>query len=681
MAKITPETRSKALNFVKESKEKYRSQRISLEDKWEEFEQAWRVLYEQNNHAYKGDSKYATPIIHDNIEAIVARGAEASIFNDKAVDIETAPDQRQKAEVYKVLATKQAELQDIDHKKEMLWRIMAKYGTAFVKETWIEDIESVKTRTIEQLPVLDEDGNPVFDEMGQPIIEQNVVEKETDQLQYIGPGYDVIKSINDIFIDRYVEDVQDQPIVIHRYFIDWQTIDQGVKDGVYEKDIAERIKEKPFVASIEDKSIAEQVSEGLNEYNTVEGMKRLWEVYEGWADFDLYDKGEEIPCLITVVNDQVLGIRENPYWHKQKPFLQCKYREKEGEAYGMGAVEPVLNLWYDYNDTMNQINDARAFVLNPVMIERAGIKDKVGDESIYPGKKLIVKQPGDIQPLPMDLNQITGGIQALLELEQRINRGMGVTNLLNGTGDDSDLDQTWRATKTVIAQADKKFKRIAIRFEQDMWRSWLRMGLKLNAQLLDTLEPYFNDLPIDMPVDPQQIIGSYRFSVKGVEHFFDMQDRLEKTMLFADRSVGKPWVNPMALDMQIAEMMGLKDIDQIIVQPPPQEPTPAKPASISISLNPKDGAAVATTAAQVLQQNGYNIDLNQALDDADILTERTAPTSLVNSGILPDDIEEDIIENADDESVDKKIQAATGIDPGTQAIEKAKSVNKKANSK
>jgi len=675
--KISAVTKDSALNFVMESKEKYRSQRVELEDKWQQFEYAWRAIYDPSHHSYKGDSKYANPIILDNIEAIVARGSEVCLFNDKAIDIEAPGEENQKAEVYKILAAKQAELQDIEGKKEMAWRIMAKYGTTFVKQTWLEEYEEVTSRQVQQMSVLDENGDMVLDEAGQPLVQEAVVEETNKEIQYIGSSYELLKNVQDIYIDRYIEDIQDQPIVVHRMLLDWKAIDDGVKAGVFSKEVAERIKESPYIDSTEDQSIAEQVTSGSTEYNVINGSKKVYEAYEGWCTFDLYDNDEEIPTVITIVNDNVLGIRENPYWHKQYPFLVGKYREKEGEAYGMGAIDPVIDLWYDYNDTMNQVNDGRAFVLNPVVLERAGIKSVKGDSEIYPGMKIPVKQPGDYAPFPMDLQQIGTGIESLRDLESRINRGMGVTNLLNGTGDDSDLDETWRATKTAISQSDKKFKRIAIRFEQKLWQQWLKMGLKLNAQLLDTLDPYFNDLPINMPVDPSQIIGNFKFSVKGVEHFFDLQDRLEKTIAFANMSTGKPWVNSQKLDEQIADMMGIKDIEKVIVTPPPAEKEPKKPANVSISLNPKDGAMISTMAAQVLEQDGYELDLNQALDDAEILIDRTAPTALISSGILPQDIEEDIIENAGNEDVDKKVEVVTGFKPAKGKVKVTESKTKK----
>jgi len=123
--------------------------------------------------------------------------------------------------------------------------------------------------------------------------------------------------------------------------------------------------------------------------------------------------------------------------------------------------------------------------------------------------------------------------------------------------------------------------------------------------------------------------------------------------------------------------MGIKDIEKVIVTPPPVEKEPKKPANLSISLNPKDGAMISTMAAQVLEQDGYELDLNQALDDAEILIDRTAPTALISSGILPQDIEEDIIENAGNEDVDKKVEVVTGFKPEKGKVKVTESKTKK----
>lgn len=667
LKQVPDELKAKALNFVLQSKSTFESQRINVVEKWKEYDKAYRALYDQDKQAYKGDSKYASAQIHDNIEAIVSRICEAVRISDLALDIESdRPEDRFKAELYKKIAIRQSEQQEIEDKKELAARMETIYGTTIVKVPWIKETEMITERIVRIEPVTDDMGQPVLDENGLPRMEQNVYENEREIITYIGAGYEVISDLEDIFWDMFVQNVQDQPIVIHRMISDWKHIKQGVDDGYYFKQTADEVKDTPFNRSDVNQSRSEEVL-GVSKSLDVKGKKKEYELLEAWCKFDYYDDGIEVPCVITVVNNKLLGFRPNPFWHKQYPFLVSKYREVPGEAYGIGAIETILNTWYDYNDCMNQINDARAFSLNPVIITQQNTISDQQDWDIFPGVVWKEKVPGSIRKLEQSLSEIVTGQSILLEMESRINKGMGMTPLLQGQGDAADLeDVTYKGTKTIVNQADKKFKRIVKRFEHNVWRNWLEMDFKLNAQLNDQLY-LFGDIVDPMtgqpigPINAQDVIGEYNFVVRGVEYFFDLQDKLDKTLAFSQTTAGKPWINGMVLDKQIAEMMGIKDINQVIVPPPPPKTEALKPANISVNLDPSKGSGIAMMTAQILQQTGYTVNMNQAIQDTKAMGKLLTPQEQLQAGFLPQGIEEDITaKRTTDPDISKKVEIVTG---------------------
>jgi len=664
------DARSKALHLVEDSRSLFETQRQDIRDRWVKNDKAYRAIYDKNKQAYAGDSKYASPILQNNIETVVGRLSEAVRITDKALDIsadESKPGYQQnkmKAQAYKQIAIKQSEQQDIEDKKDNLLRMEAKYGTCFAKVPWLKEEDVLKQRVVKQDPVLDELGDPVLDERGQQLMGEPYVEEvENDVITYIGPGYEVITDNEDLYMDMFIQNIQDQPVVVHRMLVDETFLDEQVKDGNYYKDEVERLKKNPLQGTNDTTTGTSRSEEVLGQSRVTDDFDeviREYEIFEAWATADIEGNGKIEKMVITTADDKLIGIRANPFWHKKNPFLESKYIEVEGEAFGISAIDGVLDLWYDYNDTMNQMNDAAAFVLNPIIIEFIGNAKSKQSLKVQPGAVWSEKVQGALRILQQDLGTILGGEQRLQAMEQRINTGMGITPLMQGASD--DLDQTWRGTKTVISQGDKKFKQRAKSFEKNMWKDWLEMGFSMNAQLMDT--PFlFVENEQQLQLNMQEVVGEFSFTVSGVDHFFDLAERLEKTMLFSDRSANKPWINNQFLDRQIAEMMNLKDIDQIVIQPPPPPKVPMKPANVSITLNTKDGVGIAMAAAQVMNQNGYEVDVNQILEDANILTDKTAPTALINSGFLPDQLEEDMIENADDEDVDEKVKIVTGVKP------------------
>jgi len=670
---IPDSLQSKAKQFVLQSKSQFESQRIKLVDNWERYDKAYRAIFDNSYQSYNGDSRYASAQIHDNIEAIIARICEAVRISDMALDIYSEKHQdRLKAELYKKIAIRQSEQQEIEDKKELAARIETIYGTTVVKVPWIKETETLTQRVVRLEPEADSMGNIMLDQNGQPIMVQNVYENEETVITYIGAGYEVITDLEDIYWDMFIQDVQDQPIVIHRMLADWKHIQDGVDAGYYFKQTADKIKDQPYQNSNFKNSRSETILGVSNTItNNTEGRKKEYEVLEGWCMFDINNDGVEVPCVITLANNEILGFRENPFWHKEYPFLVSKYREVPGEAYGIGAIQPIINTWYDYNDCMNQINDARNFVLNPVIITQANSISDQQDWDIFPGVIWKERVPGSIRKLEQSLSEIIAGQNILLEMEQRINKGMGVTQLMLGQGDAADLeDVTFRGTQKVMNQSDKKFKRIVKRFEHNVWKKWLEMDFKLNAQLNDQ-EYLFGDVvdpqtgqPLP-PINMQDVVGEYNFVVRGVEYFFDLQDKLDKTIMFSQQSLNKPWINGMVLDRQIAEMMGIKDIDQVIVPPPPQEPAPRKPANVSINLDPSKGAGIAMMVAQALKQDGYTIDMNQTVADTKALGMQLTTPEMLQAGFLPQGIEEDVLtKKSDDPDITKKVEIVTGKNEG-----------------
>lgn len=616
---ITEELLTRAREYVMSSKNSFEAQRTELRETWISNDRAYRCILEPDRN-YQGFDDIASPIVHDNVEAIVARLTESVIpSSTDIVEIKSEGGDSGLIDYREAQLNFQAEKQNVESKIEAVARIATKFGTGFIKCGLINDKRNVLTRqlVLTQTPKVDSDGMPIVDLNGQIMMnskEELQLKNEVDS-QYFGPGYQVISDSEDVYIDRYIEDIQNQPIVIHRFYVDWEHLAQGVKNGIYfEREVLE-IKDKPTKASLlmtRSEEILGTSSKGFNMTSQSQyGKPNLYEIYQAWCDFSIIQKtesGEDVEtvykCVISVINNSVVQLMPNPYFHQMHPFIKFVYRRIEGEAYGESAIDPVLGLYKQYNDIQNQLNDARLLTINPIVIARNTSTDQ--DISIEPGAIWYEREQGDIRPFEFNFGMIATGEQELEILEQRINRGMGITPLIQGAGDAQDLDKTWRGTTKLISQSDKKFKLIAKNIEGSAVKDWLEMAYKINCQFDPQLMAGTDNF--------EYINGEMKFVVKGVESFFEKQEKIQNISLFTQQFGQIPGVNIVALMMQYADLLGI-DINgkfgPIYMQPQPPAPE-EKPlnTSVTIPIDPTKGTWAKYAATQVLAQKGIMVNLD-----------------------------------------------------------------------
>lgn len=625
---VTKQLIDRARDYVVSSVMRFESQRKDIVDKWIEYDRAYRVILE-DDRPYQGFDDKASPIIHDNVEAVVSRITESVLPENNdifSVESKMLPPQLVKYRTDQL--NDQFKKQDIEKKVEALSRNTVIYGTGFIFCGLINNHRQILTQQVvlDREPILDVNGNQMIDVDGQPMFithEKLGILPEVD-VQYFGPGYEVITDNADIFLDMFIEDIQEQPIVVRRVYVDWEHLVNGVESGIYIGEQVAKIKDKTSKSthfSLNGATRSEQVngttaysptSFGGNTNNT--GAPSYYEMFQAYCDFAIpmeTEDGKKVEmiykCVISVIENEVIQLMPNPYFHQMKPFIKTVYRRVVGEAYGIGAVDPVLGYYHEYNDLNNQKNDGRVLAINPIKIQRAGSLADEQDLDIFPGATWYEKSVGDIRFANFDFSPIQNAEQSLEILEQRINRGMGITPLINGAGDTTDLDKTWRGTNKLISQADKKFKTIAKGFEDAAIRQWGEMAYKINVQ--------FDPQLIDSNQQFQHINSEVGITVTGVENYFDRHEKVENMSAFIQQFGQMPGVNVVGLMMTMANLMRV-DINNPefgpIYSPPPPPSPPEKPlnASVSIPIDPSKGVWSKYAASQILAQRGISIDLD-----------------------------------------------------------------------
>ena len=488
--------------------------------------------------------------------------------------------------------------------------------------------------------VTDVNGQPQVDpNTGQPLFQivESIQIVPEQNVQYKGPGYTPVQDNDDIYLDRYIEDIQKQPIVIQRFIVDWNYLSDGVEKGVFIADQVLKIRDKIYTGQDNSRSQDVHRVAQFNDSGNGEGLPKQYEMFQAYCELSLpevLEDGQKIDrvynAVVCVIGNEVIRLESNPYFHQQKPLIKIVYRKIPGESYGQGAIDPILDIYHEYNDTMNQINDAKILSLNPVIIESGRTASDNKDLDVYPGARWKEKVAGEIRAFSMDFAPVANGLQYLELLEQKINRGMGVTRLLQGSGDETDLDKTARGVIKVIDQADKKFRKIAKGIEYSAIKLWAEMALKVNIQ--------YSNVPTGFSFE--DINQESAIIVRGVDNFYDNEEEIQKLIAFTQQSAQLPGVNLPGLVLTIADKMKIK-IDESkygpLYQPPQPTPPEEKPigVNVSIPIDPSKGTYMAGLASQVLAMKGLQPDVDSIGEAGAIMTEFTPENIKEESGILP----------------------------------------------
>ena len=182
----------------------------------------------------------------------------------------------------------------------------------------------------------------------------------------------------------------------------------------------------------------------------------------------------------------------------------------------------------------------------------------------------------------------------------------------------------------LIAQADKKFKSIAIDVERSLIHDWAEFAYSRNCQ--------FN--PILGQNSFQEINGEVGFNVEGVENYFERQEKIMNMQVFTQGVQNIPGMNTMGLVMTSADLLKI-EIDPkygpIYTPPPPPLPE-SKPMnfSVNIPLDPSKGTWMAMAAADLLnKKEGLQLDLDAIGQAGAMITYNTPAEAKAESGVMP----------------------------------------------
>lgn len=495
----------RAVAHVNEIWRKTVDARSDMDSRMKQFYNIWNTLFDIRY--YEGRSQVYSPQLRKNVEFAV-RNTRRNLFpTDDYFDIDS-PDDEEGSQTQKI-------------KRFLKWQQINKinlkrYVTPFLRQLFIYGWSPVKTVWLEQY-------KQIFTHEKQTIQYDEVITDPVTKLKTIVPTEEdvIVQAKKSVHVKQHpsfwpvdvfsfyiypwtVLDPNDAYACMEEISLTKEQLKVGEDNGVYEN-VEEVLKTEPSVSSKREYSKEKRMADlGVSD----EIIKKTAGYYgvEYWGKFDLFDDGNEIDCVITILNDEICTqVRQNPHYDQEPAYLVGKLDELVGDFYAKGLIEPLQTLQYFLNDTTNQINDALTYTLMPIVKYNPGALHKNAKLTLAPGAMWALNdaQYGAVFDRPPEVAQ--SGILSVGNTKDEIDSYPGFERVPT-TGR--------RAATQVAAIQEERGVNIldwSENLEVQVMSPFLRRQFMLNQQFLDD-DVWFKVLGQKPEVvSPEDLVGNYYF--------------------------------------------------------------------------------------------------------------------------------------------------------------------------
>lgn len=571
---LSPDDYGAVSTQIKAAYDREKRNRYRRERRWIECEYAWDGTFGRTwKHLEAYRSRRFMSLIYEAAEAVVSELIEGVMPNDDfCMFLGREPGDAVRAEVNRALFKYQAYRSDLKERVEKFARALFVYGTCPFRLTWVDDMTTVPDYrlTLKEIEtgVRPADGSLTYRKMS----------------IYSGPVFEMGNIFDFVVVRTSVN--RDRPLQI-----------------LYSVQPASELKEKEQpdasgyamyvnVGDVQDANISPKRPSD-NDQRTADQKRGLqpdifkWGVgiYEAHGDIPVRTAGGGYTIfenhVATCLEDGTL-IRFEPNANPSgmSPWRLANWTPHPRDPiYGLGGVEPVLDLMDVVNIRMNQVIDANEITINPML---KAIRDGVfipEDFISQPGGLVEYGTNGGVDPLVIP-SQAALGFQELQFMMGRIDEiTVAQRNLSQGGTPISATESSVLAGKV-----EKRQARMLRRFENTVIRPMLQDWIKLNSAFIT--EP--------------QVVRTIGSKMRGV--------------LFTDTGM------PILEDGLIRQIRDLGTQVQAQVQQAMQDPTGMMQQQIPMVIQ-----AAQMTISQVLANNQgasvgvFNVDSGDIAADFDII--------------------------------------------------------------
>jgi hypothetical protein len=320
-------------------------------------------------------------------------------------------------------------------------------------------------------------------------------------------------------------------------------------------------------------------------------QREKYELLEYWGPWDTtYEKDGKpkkdlaVPHWIIVVNRSV-KIRSipNPFNHQRPPFCKLKLFEDVNPSwFGIGVGQVGYPTQERLNKIVNQRLDNVDLVLN-----KQGFYN--GNDTLINTKKLQVSKPGQWHKVSdtvtsirwMDTPDVTQSSYKEEEIaKQDFRESTGATVPLMPT--DEGQHRTAMGINLLQGAAGARFRPVLRRLETDFIQDLAFMYLSNLQQFMTTPEwiSVTGEQGKKQPImiRPEDIQAKVLFIPTGLSETLNKEVQIGQLLRFKEVSVQDPTVNRTEINKRIAELMGFKDIEKLLI---PQQNNLVQPGGLA----------------------------------------------------------------------------------------------------
>lgn len=475
-----------------ESKDK----RAKLEDRWKRYYHVWEGSHDIKY--YDGAADLKVRMGRKILDTLVAQ-TKGSLWPENQLFrvIPNGPLAQERATKIEALLDHDIEQANLRNKLELFLTTGLIYGFAPLK-TWWETESTTNYRR-----VLSQQG-------------KGITFEPTTLYLYEGPRSEVVDPFRFYVWPNTARNVDSARVI----FEDMTVSRSWIMNHVRQKKFAEAPVKRSFRAmevpddnrdidSMRDARIHHQGYTTTDERPVKDDTVRVLEV---WFKWDLYGKDREVHCKATIIGDEVIELRQNPYLYRKTfhPYDVWTVVDLIDNVYGQGKLSQVEDLQYALDALLNQAIDALNFQVNPIIIFNEMDVDE-DTLQVTPrakwrtrGQSARVSDAFDIVRPPDFSSVAFQGASQILGLFQDLG---GAPPILQGKTGNKELTAT---EASVLAQGAGSFTTaMAAKIENQVLSPLLRRYYFLEEQFRSaaSLARIANQLPEE--VAAQDIIGDY----------------------------------------------------------------------------------------------------------------------------------------------------------------------------
>lgn len=190
-------------------------------------------------------------------------------------------------------------------------------------------------------------------------------------------------------------------MVIERDQATLNEIESLAEEGIYEKDDVKRLRDKLFNSTtIQEDTTPQITKEGAPSSTTYLRQVDLWHF---WGDiYDVQGKLVKCDASFTLANQDILirKARDNPFFHKDPPYILGTPYKVPFSTYSRGMVEDVMELATAITEMANLIADGALYdALKAFSVDIDQLDDpSEARQGLYPGKLFVRKSGNAVAP-------------------------------------------------------------------------------------------------------------------------------------------------------------------------------------------------------------------------------------------------------------------------------------------